>query len=83
MRTTLSLDDDVAALLGRIREARKASLKDVVNEALRYGLDQMTTPPRRRKPYRTKAVSLGRCLVGSLDNVSEALAVAEGDSFRS
>ncbi len=82
MRTTLSLDDDVAALLSRVREAREASLKDVVNEALRYGLNQMTAPPRRRKLYRTRGVSLGRCLVGSLDDVSEALAVAEGESFR-
>ena len=82
MRTTLSLDDDVAVLLSRVREAREASLKDVVNEALRYGLNQMTAPPPRRKPYRTKGVSLGRCLVGSLDDVSEALAVAEGESFR-
>jgi hypothetical protein len=82
MRTTLSLDDDVAALLARVRQARKAGLKQVVNEALRQGLKQMAAPPPRRKPYRTKPVSLGRCLVGSLDDVSEALAIGEGESFR-
>ena len=82
MRTTLSLDEDVAALLARARTERKAGLKQVVNEALRQGLAQMLGPPRRRKSYRTPAVSLGRCLAGDLDDVSEALAAAEGEGFR-
>jgi Ribbon-helix-helix protein, copG family len=38
MRTTLTLDDDVAAALERLRKSRDASLKDLVNEALRRGL---------------------------------------------
>ena len=33
MRTTLTLDDDVAAILERLRKSRDASLKDLVNEA--------------------------------------------------
>ncbi|MBM3748409.1 MAG: DUF2191 domain-containing protein [Acidobacteria bacterium] len=82
MRTTLSLDDDVAALLARIRRSRQVRLKELVNEALRAGLRHVSTPPRRRKPYRTRTVSLGRCLVGNLDDVTEALAVAEGESFK-
>ena len=83
MRTTLSLDKDVAAALERLRKTRKASLKDVVNEALRRGLEQMASPQAApRKPFRTRAASLGRCLVGNVDNVSEVLAVAEGESFK-
>lgn len=83
MRTTLSLDKDVAAALERLRKARKASLKQLVNEALRRGLGQMTSPPPPpRRPFRTRAVSLGRCLVGNVDNVSEVLSVAEGETFR-
>lgn len=83
MRTTLTLDDDVAAQLTRLRKARKeARLKDLINEALRQGLKQMTAPERPRKPYRTSGVSLGRCLVGGLDDVAEVLAVAEGEAFR-
>jgi ribbon-helix-helix CopG family protein len=42
MRTTLTLDDDVAAILERLRKSRDASLKDLVNEALRRGLKDMT-----------------------------------------
>jgi hypothetical protein len=82
MRTTLTLDEDVAALLRRVQEARKASLKELVNDALRQGLQQMVAPPPRRPAYRTRSVSLGRCRLGSLDDIAEALAVAEGDSYR-
>jgi hypothetical protein len=82
MRTTLSLDDDVAALLGRARELRKAGLKEVVNDALRQGLQQMVQPRARTRVYRTPSASLGRCLVSSLDDVAEVLAIAEGDSFK-
>jgi hypothetical protein len=82
MRTTLTIDDDVASLLERIRRNRKVTFKAAVNEALRRGLRDMAAPPRLAKPYRTRAVGLGRCLVGSLDDISEALAIAEGEDFR-
>ncbi len=79
MRTTLTLDDDVAALLRRAMKARKATLKGMVNDALRRGLQEMAAPEARRRPYRTPSVSLGRCLVGSIDDVAEVLAVAEDE----
>ena len=83
MRTTLTLDKDVAAAPERLRKARKASLKQVVNEALRKGLTRMAAPPAApRRPFRTRALSLGRCLVGNVDNVAEVLAIAEGEDFR-
>jgi hypothetical protein len=82
MRTTLTLDSDVAVQLERLRKARKTTLKALVNEALRTGLAQLTAPPARKKPYRTPSVDLGRCLVGSLDNVAEVLALAEGEDYK-
>lgn len=82
MRTTLTLDEDVAAELERIQQDRQTTFKEVVNEAIRHGLRQMTRPPRRRKRYRTRTVSLGRCLIGSLDDVAEVLAVAEGERLK-
>lgn len=83
MRTTLTIEDDVAAELERLRKSREASFKDVVNEALRLGLKEITTRPRRpRKLHRTRSVSLGRCNTGSIDNIADALAVAEGESYR-
>jgi len=83
MRTTLTLDKDVSAALERLRKARRASLKQIVNDALRQGLGQLSSPPPLpRRPFHTKAVSLGRCLVGNVDNVAEVLAVAEGETFK-
>lgn len=81
VRTTLTLDDDVAVLLARARKARKAPQKAVVNEGLRLGLQQMLAPQPPRERFATTAVELGRCLVGSLDDVAEVLAVAEGENF--
>jgi len=82
MRTTLTLDKDVAMMLKRLRKDRDDSMKDLVNEALRTGLKQIAAPPKRRKPFSTAAVDLGRCLLGNVDNVAEVLAVAGGESFK-
>jgi ribbon-helix-helix CopG family protein len=81
MRTTLTIDTDVAASLERLRKTRNASLKDLINEALRRGIKDMTARPKPREPFRTRAVDVGEVLV-PVDNISEALAVAEGESFR-
>ncbi len=82
MRTTLTLDDDVAAKIERLRKARNGSLKDLVNQALREGLKHLGTPGPKRAPFRTETVDLGRCLLGNVDNVADALAVEEGEAFR-
>lgn len=82
MRTTLTLDDDVAAALERLRRARKIGLKALVNEVLREGLKQMNARPARRDCFRTQAVDLGRLRIGSIDNTGEALSIAEGEPFR-
>jgi hypothetical protein len=81
MRTTLTLDDDVAVQLERLRRSRNANLKDVVNEALRRGLRDMSTPPKKRQPFRTRAFPMGKPLV-NLDNVAETLAQIEGEGFK-
>jgi hypothetical protein len=81
MRTTLTIDDDVAALLERLRRNRDASLKELVNEGLRRGLPTITDRPKRREPFRTRSVSLGQVKIASIDNIGEALAIAEGESF--
>lgn len=76
MRTTLSLDDDVAMQLERLRRRRGVPLKRVVNEALREGLSRLDEPAPRTE-FRTRTVSLGRCRLGSLDDVAEVLELAE------
>jgi hypothetical protein len=82
MRTTLTIDDDVAASLERLRKARRESLKALINEALRRGIREMSARPKRREPFRTRVVDLGPVQIGPLDNISEALAIAEGDAFK-
>ena len=82
MRTTLTLDDDVARLLERARQRRGTSLRQIVNDALREGLARLEAPRTPRKRHATKAVSLGRCLLDNVDDVAEALAVADGERFR-
>ena len=81
MRTTLTIDEDVAALLARLRQNRDASLKDIVNEGLRRGLAEMAARPQRREPFHTRSVSLGRARIGGVDNIAEVLAVVEGEAF--
>jgi adenine-specific DNA glycosylase len=82
MRTTLTLDKDVAAVIERLRKTRDESLKTLVNQALREGLKQLEAPHRKPARFRTGSVDLGRCLLVNVDNVAEALAVAESESFR-
>jgi hypothetical protein len=82
MRTTLTIDEDIAAILENMRRTKKTSLKSLVNEALRQGLKEMTTPPRKVGFYRSRSVSLGRCMVGGLDDISEEFAIAEGEKFK-
>ena len=81
MRTTVTLEDDVAKALARIAKDEGISPKEVINTAVREFIGR-----RRRKPaggtYRTPTVDLGSCLIGSLDDVHEAIALAEGDDAR-
>lgn len=82
MRTTLTLEPDVSARLERLRTQSDRTFKEVVNEALRRGLDEVERGSRRpAEPYRSRAWNLGRLRVPSLDDVSEALAQAEGEDF--
>ncbi|HET7093291.1 MAG TPA: ribbon-helix-helix protein, CopG family, partial [Thermomicrobiales bacterium] len=58
MRTTLTLDDDVAAKLKA--EARRAGrpFREIVNETLRYGLASRRVA-NRRQPFKVEARDLG------------------------
>lgn len=80
MRTTLTIDDDVAQQLERMRRERPESFKELVNQVLREGLAAMQEPAPQR-PFRTRTVNHGRQLI-NLDSISEALAIAEGDAHR-
>ena len=57
MRTTLTLDDDLAMALQKKAHEEGRTFKDVVNEALRSGL--AAGAPPANEPYRVKAWSGG------------------------
>ncbi len=81
MRTTLTLDDDVAARLRA--EVRKSgrSFRETVNRVLRLGLNARATPVRSRKfVVRSRALNLKEGV--NLDNVAELLERLEGPSHR-
>lgn len=82
MRTTITLEDDVAVSLKRLEKRRGVKFKALVNQVLREGLKGMSAPAKKRTAFRTRSVDLGSCRAPNVDNVAEVLAVAEGESFK-
>jgi hypothetical protein len=83
MRTTVTLDDDLAIRLERHRSQHGESFKQAVNEAIRAGLNQIENSAEApREVRRTEPLGLGRRLAGSVDDVGEVLAIAEGEDYR-
>ena len=81
MRTTLTLDPDVAAKAKEGAAKLGKPFKEVINAALRLGLEQVLRPPVS-KPYRTHGRPLGLRRGLNYDNIGELLARAEGEDFR-
>jgi hypothetical protein len=81
MRTTLTLDKDVAEQAKKLVARLGKPFKQVVNEALRAGLRQLQQPPKN-KPYRTKPHAMGVRPGINLDNIGELLAQVEGDDYK-
>jgi hypothetical protein len=77
MRTTLSLDDDVARLLDKETRRSGASFKQVVNHFLRLGL--MASKRPARKPFRVKPLNLS---LPPFEKVEELLEYLEGPEHR-
>ena len=63
MRTTLTLDDDVAAALERRRRERGTGLKAEINALLRAGLAASEAPPTDDEPFVLPTFDAGRQLV--------------------
>jgi hypothetical protein len=78
MRTTLTLEPDVASRIERRRRDRGTSMKEEVNELLRAGLAAESPEP---SDYRLPTFDVGELLI-PIDDVHGALAIAEGDDYR-
>jgi hypothetical protein len=59
MRTTLTIDDDLAGILQKMANQQGHSFKAVVNDLLRAGIAASGEPLRPRKPIKVIAKPLG------------------------
>jgi hypothetical protein len=80
VRTTLTLDEDVAAKLDA--EARRSGrpVRAVVNEALRAGLEAAAI--RKPPPYRVQARDLGLRPGFEIDDIWGLIERVEGPEFK-
>ena len=76
MRTTVTLDDDVAAAVERLRRERSIGLSEAINELARAGLQRK----RERRTFRQRSQAMGVRI--DVTNVAEALDLLEGHSHR-
>ncbi|MFN2496541.1 MAG: ribbon-helix-helix protein, CopG family [Pseudonocardiaceae bacterium] len=76
MRTTVSLDDDVAAAVQRLRVERNIGLSEALNELVRAGL----AVPAQRKRFVQRAFPMGARI--DVTNVGDALELLEGPGHR-
>lgn len=83
MRTTVTLDEDLAVRLEQRRSERGLTFKEALNDAVRRGLAAADEPEQAGPAVaETRPLRLGRRLIGDIDSVAEALAAAEGEAFR-
>ena len=82
MRTTLTIDDDVAAKLKAESRRTGRPFREVMNEMLRCGLASQRSA-LQRQPFTITARELGDLRPGlSLDNVAELIEQMEGSLHR-
>jgi hypothetical protein len=82
MRTTLTLDDDVAAKLKTEVQRAGRPFREIVNETLRRGLESRRATAQRRT-FKVTARDLGNFKPGlSLDNIAELIDQVEGALHR-
>jgi metal-responsive CopG/Arc/MetJ family transcriptional regulator len=76
MRTTITLADDVAAAVDRVRHQRHLGLSEAVNELIRSGL--VHEPSRERFAQKTHDLGAGI----EYTNVAEAIETLDGPAAR-
>lgn len=81
MRTTLTIDEDLAARIARLQRDRAVPLRVVINDALRRGLPALEEGEDEAPSTFRTPTWIGQPRLPSLDDVSEVLAHAEGDDF--
>lgn len=79
MRTTLTLEDDVAARLLELQKNTGRTFKEVTNDTLRAGLERQLAVHKATRPrFKVKARKLGSRPGLNYDNIGELLEQIEG-----
>ncbi len=82
MRTTLTIDDDVAFGLRRAQESEpKKPFKEIVNETLRRGLSSASARSPKKK-FKLTPFRIGLRKDLNFDNIEEVLDILEGPNRR-
>jgi len=81
MRTTLTLDEDVAQRTKELAVKLKKPFKEVLNEALRKGLAEVEKPLKCRQ-YRTYPHAMDLREEFSIDNIQDLISQVEGENTR-
>ncbi len=76
MRTTVTLSDDVAVAVEKLRRERSIGLSEAVNDLVRAGL----TVPGGSSPFRQQAHDLGPGI--DFSNVADAIETLDGPAAR-
>ena len=79
-RTTITLDDDIAAKLKEAMRKSGKSFKETVNETLRTGLMQPRSQPA--KPFKIRAKKMGLKPGYSYDKPWDIIEAAEGPFYK-
>ncbi len=82
MRTTLTLDPDVAAKIQMKVKLENKTLKQVVNEALRVGLKLTAGQPSARKPYKVRTWPGGMAPGIDYDKLNQYLDDLDAQEFK-
>ena len=78
MRTTVNLDDDVAAAIEHLRRQRSIGMSEAVNELVRAGLRAEESKPA--KPFVQRSRPMGMRI--DVTNVWKAVEELEGPAHR-
>jgi metal-responsive CopG/Arc/MetJ family transcriptional regulator len=76
MRTTVTLDEDVAAAIDQLRRDKGLGLSEAVNELVRAGIQ----PPAHRPTFTQKTADLGMRM--DVMNIGDVLDALDADDHR-
>ena len=84
MRTTLTIDDDIAVRLAEMRAEDGEHFKTILNRILRAGLASLSEEARRApsRPFSTKTYPSKCLLPADMASTHDMLAFAEGEDWR-